>query len=167
MIELVRGGTRLSSRPLGLSLFDGTNGVLIAELKSSIGQVLPSGTGIIYTNVFTDQLGCDLVADLSPPQTAHSSSIRSAMFMANRAPWKPSSSVRQRDVYRQPPSNKVFKTFLSASGWRAGWGGRVWPACLADSAAAASLLLPVASLQYTDTVAPGFVQRFYRAAWSP
>jgi hypothetical protein len=53
-------GSIMRSRPLGLSYFDGTNSVLIAELTNSIGQILPSGTQIIYTNCFTD-ISADLL----------------------------------------------------------------------------------------------------------
>jgi hypothetical protein len=58
-IELVTPeGLQLESRPMGLSYFDGTNSVLIAELTNSIGQVLGDNQ-VIYTNAFTD-FACDL-----------------------------------------------------------------------------------------------------------
>jgi archaellum component FlaF (FlaF/FlaG flagellin family) len=52
-IELVTpDGLQLNSRPLGLSYFDGTNTVLIAQLTNSVGLV--SGVNqVIYTNAFT------------------------------------------------------------------------------------------------------------------
>lgn len=55
VIEIITpDGQRLKNRPLGISYFDGTNSVLIAELTNSIGQILPSGNQVIYTNCFTD-----------------------------------------------------------------------------------------------------------------
>ena len=53
-------GLQLQSRPLGISYFDGTNSVLIAELTNSVGQILPSGNQVIYTNAFTD-INADLL----------------------------------------------------------------------------------------------------------
>src|SRR6478735_8435076 len=53
-------GKRLKSRPMGISYSDGSNSVLIAELTNSVGQLLPSGNVIIYTNCFTD-FAADLV----------------------------------------------------------------------------------------------------------
>ena len=41
------------SRPLGLSYFDGTNSILIAELTNSIGVVVGSNQ-VIYPDAFTD-----------------------------------------------------------------------------------------------------------------
>jgi hypothetical protein len=62
VIELIApDGTHLKSRPLGISYFDGSNSVLIAELTNSIGQILPSGNQVIWTNCFTD-FAADLVA---------------------------------------------------------------------------------------------------------
>jgi hypothetical protein len=53
-IELVTPeGKQLFSRPVGLSYFDGTNSVLIAELTNSTGEILPSGNQVLYTNAFT------------------------------------------------------------------------------------------------------------------
>lgn len=46
-------GITLQSRPVGISFFDGTNSVLVAELTNSIGQII-SPNQIIYTNAFTD-----------------------------------------------------------------------------------------------------------------
>jgi hypothetical protein len=46
-------GKLLESRPLGISYDDGTQTVLIAELKSSIGQLVASNQ-IIYPDAFTD-----------------------------------------------------------------------------------------------------------------
>jgi hypothetical protein len=59
-IELVTpDGKQLYSRPVGLSYFDGTNSVLIAELTNSTGEVLPSDNQVLYTNAFTD-FGADI-----------------------------------------------------------------------------------------------------------
>ena len=41
------------SRPLGLSYFDGTNNVLIAELKDSVGELVGSNQ-VVYPDAFTD-----------------------------------------------------------------------------------------------------------------
>ena len=41
------------SRPLGLSYFDGTNNVLIAELKDSVGELIGSNQ-VVYSDAFTD-----------------------------------------------------------------------------------------------------------------
>ena len=61
VIELVTpDGKHLKSRPMGISYYDGTHSVLIAELQHSIGQLLPSGNQVIYTNAFTD-FAADLV----------------------------------------------------------------------------------------------------------
>jgi hypothetical protein len=58
-IELVTpDGKQLYSRPVGLSYFDGTNSVLIAELTNSTGQVVGNNQ-VIYTNAFTD-FGADI-----------------------------------------------------------------------------------------------------------
>jgi len=46
-------GSQLQSRPVGISYFDGTNSVLIAELTNSTGQII-SQNQVIYTNAFTD-----------------------------------------------------------------------------------------------------------------
>lgn len=54
VLEIVTAdGEQLQSRPVGISYFDGTNSVLIAELTNSIGQVI-SNNEVIYTNAFTD-----------------------------------------------------------------------------------------------------------------
>ncbi len=53
-------GKNLRFRPLGLGYFDGTNSVLIAELTNSVGQILPSGNRVVYTNAFSG----DIVADV-------------------------------------------------------------------------------------------------------
>jgi hypothetical protein len=55
-------GIRLQNRPLGISYFNGSRSVLISELTHSVGQLLPSGNQIIYTNAFTG-LKADLVFD--------------------------------------------------------------------------------------------------------
>src|ERR1022692_3011571 len=53
-IELVTpDGQHLKSRPMGLSYFDGTKTVLIAELTNSIGVVVGNNQ-VIYPNAFTD-----------------------------------------------------------------------------------------------------------------
>jgi hypothetical protein len=53
-IELVTpDGVQLHSRPMGLSYFDGTNSVMIAELTNSIG-VVSGANQVIYPNAFTD-----------------------------------------------------------------------------------------------------------------
>jgi len=55
LIEVVTpDGNHLKSRPLGINYYDGEKNVLIAELKHSVGQILPSGNQVIYTNAFTD-----------------------------------------------------------------------------------------------------------------
>jgi RHS repeat-associated protein len=54
VVELVTpDGTHLRSRPLGLSYDDGTNTVLIAELKGSVGQLVGFNQ-VIYPDAFTD-----------------------------------------------------------------------------------------------------------------
>ncbi len=54
VIELVTpDGKHLKSRPLGLSYDDGSNTVLIAELKDSVGQLTGSNQ-VIYPDAFTD-----------------------------------------------------------------------------------------------------------------
>jgi len=45
-------GTILKSQVVGLSYSDGANSVLIATITNSLGQVLPSGNQLIYTNAF-------------------------------------------------------------------------------------------------------------------
>jgi hypothetical protein len=53
-IELVTpDGLQLNSRPMGLSYFDGTNSVLIAELTNSVGVVVGDNQ-VVYPNAFTD-----------------------------------------------------------------------------------------------------------------
>jgi hypothetical protein len=49
-------GNHLVSNPLGLSYYDTATGnsVMIAEVKDSNGQLLPSGNEAIYPNAFTD-----------------------------------------------------------------------------------------------------------------
>src|SRR6267378_1011541 len=54
VIELVTpDGQQLISRPMGLSYFDGTNSVLIAELTNSMGIVVGNNQ-VVYPNAFTD-----------------------------------------------------------------------------------------------------------------
>jgi hypothetical protein len=88
VIELVTSdGQRLHSRPLGLSYYDGSNSVLIAELKNSEGHLLGTGNQVIYTNAFTDieadllctyrksGFECDVILRSRPPSpTAFASS---------------------------------------------------------------------------------------------
>ena len=62
VIELVTpDGKHLKSRPSGISYYDGTNSVLIAELQHSVGQILPSGNQVIYTNAFSN-FSADIIA---------------------------------------------------------------------------------------------------------
>jgi hypothetical protein len=61
VIKLVTpDGKSMSSQPVGLSYFDGTNTVLLAVLTNSTGQVLSSGNQVIYTNAFSG-LNADLL----------------------------------------------------------------------------------------------------------
>ena len=54
VVELVtQDGKRLRSRPLGLSYDDGSQTVLIAELKDSVGQLVGPNQ-VIYPDAFTD-----------------------------------------------------------------------------------------------------------------
>ncbi len=55
VIHTTSDGKTLSSRILGLSYFDYSSGqsALIAQLTNSIGQVLPSGSQVIYPDAFT------------------------------------------------------------------------------------------------------------------
>jgi hypothetical protein len=54
VVELVTpDGIRLQSRPIGLSYDDGTNTVLIAELKPSAGELIGANQ-IVYPDAFTD-----------------------------------------------------------------------------------------------------------------
>jgi len=56
-------GQTLTSRPIGLALFDGQHSALIAELRDGpVGQLLPPGSVVIYTNICTD-LRCDLLVE--------------------------------------------------------------------------------------------------------
>ena len=60
-IEIVTpDGKQLRARPLGISYDDGANLVMIAILTNSVGQLLPSGNQVIYTNAFSG-LAADLV----------------------------------------------------------------------------------------------------------
>jgi hypothetical protein len=60
VIKLVMpDGTQLQSQPVGLSYDDGSNTVMIAELRNSIGQLI-SPNQVIYTNAFTG-LDADLL----------------------------------------------------------------------------------------------------------
>jgi hypothetical protein len=54
-------GLTLQCRPLGLSFTQGTNSVLVAELKSSFARLSADGTQITWPDAFTD-LTADLVA---------------------------------------------------------------------------------------------------------
>ena len=61
VIEMVTpDGKHLRARPLGISYDDGSGFVLIATLTNSVGQLLPSGNQVIYTNAFTE-FAADLV----------------------------------------------------------------------------------------------------------
>ena len=53
LVLITPEGKRLSSRIFGLSYFDGSNAVLIAETKDSIG-LLPESNRVVYTNAFVD-----------------------------------------------------------------------------------------------------------------
>jgi len=55
-LTLPEGDKHLISTPIGLSYFDTSSGksVLIAELKDSLGQLLPSGNQVLYPDAFTD-----------------------------------------------------------------------------------------------------------------
>ena len=54
IVELITpDGRHLKSRPMGLSYFDGTNNVLIAELKSCAGVVIGKNQ-VVYYDAFTD-----------------------------------------------------------------------------------------------------------------
>lgn len=57
-------GHRLRSRPLGVSYSDGTNSVLIAELKECTGELLPSGNQVIWRDAFTN-IEADVLASCS------------------------------------------------------------------------------------------------------
>lgn len=60
VIEVVTpDGEHIRARPVGISYFDGTNRVLIAELTNSVGQIISSNQ-VVYTNVFNG-LAADLV----------------------------------------------------------------------------------------------------------
>jgi hypothetical protein len=54
-------GKTLRSRPMGIAYSDGVTNVLIAELKSSVGQILTTKNQILYPDAFTD-ITCDIVA---------------------------------------------------------------------------------------------------------
>jgi len=54
-MTLPEGDKHLVSSILGLSYMDGTGkSVLVAELKDSVGQLLPSGNQVLYPDAFTD-----------------------------------------------------------------------------------------------------------------
>jgi alpha-L-rhamnosidase len=56
-------GKTITTRPIGLALFDGQKSALIAELRDRhVGHLLPSGDKVIYRNICTD-LKCDLVVE--------------------------------------------------------------------------------------------------------
>src|SRR5207244_9953683 len=56
-------GKTLTSRPVGLALSDGEHSALIAQLREGpVGQLLGSGSAVIYTNICTD-LRCDLLVE--------------------------------------------------------------------------------------------------------
>lgn len=61
VIKLVTpDGKTLQSQPIGLSYFDSSNSVLLAELTNSTGQILPSGNQVLYPDAFTG-LNADLL----------------------------------------------------------------------------------------------------------
>src|SRR5262249_50290421 len=62
----------------GISYYDGTNSVLIAELTNSIGQLVSSNQ-VIFTNAFTD-FAADLV------MTYHMSGFESDLVFRERPP---------------------------------------------------------------------------------
>ena len=53
-------GKTLRFRPVGLSYFDGTNSVMIAELTNSIGQIMRSGNRVVYTNAILGDVTADV-----------------------------------------------------------------------------------------------------------
>lgn len=53
-------GKTLKSQPIGLGYFDGSNSVLLATLTNSVGELLPLGNQVIYTNAFAG-LDADLL----------------------------------------------------------------------------------------------------------
>jgi len=57
-------GLQMQSRPLCIAYFDGTNRTLIGSLTNSVGQLLPSGNSVIYTNCFSDPDDSSFAADL-------------------------------------------------------------------------------------------------------
>jgi len=61
-LTLPEGDKYLASTPIGLSYFDYASGksVLIAELKDSVGQLLPPGNQVLYPEAFTD-ISADLL----------------------------------------------------------------------------------------------------------
>ena len=75
-------GTTLRSRPMGISHFDGETSVTIAELKETVGRILPTKNQILYPDAFTDVkadilvtykkggVECDLVFRQRPPAPA-------------------------------------------------------------------------------------------------
>src|SRR6266704_1092625 len=74
-------GKQLTSRPAAITYFDGTNNVAISCLTHSVGQILPSGNQVIYTNCFPgladilctyrkSGFQCDLVFRSKPPPPA-------------------------------------------------------------------------------------------------
>ena len=72
-------GEVLHTRPVGISYYDGTNNILIAELTNSVGQLSPDGSQVTWPSAFTDfkadlvatyrrgSFECDLVFREQPP----------------------------------------------------------------------------------------------------
>ena len=54
-------GEVLKTRPVGISYFDGTNNILIAELTNSIGQLSADGKTVTWASAFSD-FAADIVA---------------------------------------------------------------------------------------------------------
>jgi hypothetical protein len=45
-------GKTLEMQPIALSYFDGNNSVLLALVTNAVGEILPSGNQVMYTNAF-------------------------------------------------------------------------------------------------------------------
>ncbi len=57
-------GVKLKTRPLAIGYSDGTNSVILAELKDCTGELLDTGNSIIWRDAF-DELQADIVATYS------------------------------------------------------------------------------------------------------
>jgi hypothetical protein len=81
VIELVTpDGIHLKNRPIGLSYFNGTNSVLFASLTNSAAQLLPSGSQILYTNIFGSDVRADLLISY------HKSGTECDLILRSRLP---------------------------------------------------------------------------------